>query len=371
MSCTELAHVMKSIGCDNAINLDGGGSSTLWGAGEPFSGVLNYPSDNGAYDHLGERACANALVFTSTNAATPALDGRLASLNYNTLTRTSETLTVTAVYTNIGSQTWTTSTVSIVPSRPLARTSAFIPVSQQATFATMSPASVAPGQSATFTLTLTPPAVVTPTLYEENFALSHSVSGYFGPMDSALKVRTTVRPPLSGAPSMIVVQGTATGPNNQWYDETGSSGWGSSTVGFTASGVSNGGTQRFCSTAVAGRFANFRPVFDVPGIYRVDVSFPNSSNSITAVQYTVNHLQGSNAFTLNQNTAGNANTWQTLGEFQFGTGNNGTFGDHSVQVGNGALAITTPQNRFYSGAARFDYVGPLPPQAAINEWSLY
>jgi hypothetical protein len=371
MSCTELAHVLKSIGCDNAINLDGGGSSTLWGSGEPFNGILNFPSDNGAYDRLGERACANALVFSSADVQPAAFDARLTGLTYNTLTRTGENLTVTATYTNIGSETWTPSTVRIIPSRPMARSSVFIPAGQETTFATMSPAIVAPGQSANFTLSLVPPTVSTATLFEENFALTHTVSGYFGPPDSALKVRTTVRAPLSGAPSMIVVQGTATGPNNQWYDETGSTGWSNSTVGFTAAGVSNGGTQRFCGTGEANRFAAFRPIFDVPGIYRVDVAFPPSTNNITAVQYTVNHLQGSHGATLNQNLAANANVWHTLGEFEFGTGVSGNFGLHSVHVTNGSMVMTTPQNRFYSGAVRFDYVGPLPNQAAVTDWTMY
>jgi hypothetical protein len=122
---------------------------------------------------------------------------------------------------------------------------------------------------------------------------------------------------------------------------------------------------------VANRFAHFRPIFEVPGIYRVDVAFPASTNNITAVQYTVNHLQGSNTFTLNQNSPGNANVWHTLGEFQFGDGVNGSFGVHSVRVSNDSLVITTPQNRFYSGAARFDFVGPLPPPATVADWSMY
>ncbi|HNT36905.1 MAG TPA: phosphodiester glycosidase family protein, partial [bacterium] len=40
MTCEELAQVMAQLGCPNALNLDGGGSSTLWGAGEQYNGVL-------------------------------------------------------------------------------------------------------------------------------------------------------------------------------------------------------------------------------------------------------------------------------------------------------------------------------------------
>lgn len=47
-------------GCDNAINLDGGGSSTLW---EELYGVLNHPSDNGKFDNKGERRVANSIII--------------------------------------------------------------------------------------------------------------------------------------------------------------------------------------------------------------------------------------------------------------------------------------------------------------------
>lgn len=369
MSCTELATVMQELGCVDAINLDGGGSTTLWAAGEPNNGVVNYPSDNSTYDHLGERRCANALIITSTAPAAAPWDGRLTSLSYDTLSRTDEPLEVTAVYTNIGSETWTTSNVKIVPSRAFGRTSAFIPTGDELTFFSMSPASVATGETATFTINLTPPTVAVDTFYTENFALEHTTVGYFGPADNELQIRTTVRPPLSGAPSLILVQGTATGPNNQWYVE-GPSGWANSSLSFTAEGVSNSGSQRYCSASSTGRYARFQPEFEVAGVYKVEVAFPHSTNSITDVVYTVNHLNGSNQFTLNQNSSGLANTWNLLGQFSFGTGTTGAgggeiaLGTHYVEVGN----PTQTGNRFYSGAVRFDYVEPL---SSVDDWVIF
>ena len=59
MSTMELAQLMKQLNCQNAINLDGGGSTTLWLAGK---GVLNHPSDNRAFDPKGERKVANVLL---------------------------------------------------------------------------------------------------------------------------------------------------------------------------------------------------------------------------------------------------------------------------------------------------------------------
>jgi len=56
----ELSQLMLALGCEKAMNLDGGGSSTAWIKGE---GVVNYPSDNKQFDHQGERAVANAILI--------------------------------------------------------------------------------------------------------------------------------------------------------------------------------------------------------------------------------------------------------------------------------------------------------------------
>jgi hypothetical protein len=67
MTCEELAIVMKQLGCVAAINLDGGGSTTLWVRGEPHEGVVSCPCDDRAFDHLGERAVANALLVEAAD----------------------------------------------------------------------------------------------------------------------------------------------------------------------------------------------------------------------------------------------------------------------------------------------------------------
>ena len=58
MSIPELAFLAKQLGAVEAINLDGGGSTTLWLRGE---GVVNYPCDNRLFDHAGERSVSNAI----------------------------------------------------------------------------------------------------------------------------------------------------------------------------------------------------------------------------------------------------------------------------------------------------------------------
>ena len=59
VSIPELAFLIRVLGGKDALNLDGGGSTTLWLKGAPDNGVLNYPSDNKRFDHMGERAVSN------------------------------------------------------------------------------------------------------------------------------------------------------------------------------------------------------------------------------------------------------------------------------------------------------------------------
>ena len=59
MSIAELTQLSQRLGLTEALNLDGGGSSTLWVLPE---GVLNHPCDNRQFDHEGQRIVPNAIV---------------------------------------------------------------------------------------------------------------------------------------------------------------------------------------------------------------------------------------------------------------------------------------------------------------------
>ena len=63
LSLNELESVMKWLGCVNAINLDGGGSTTMFVKGRPNGGLLNHPSDNNRFDYQGERPVSNAILI--------------------------------------------------------------------------------------------------------------------------------------------------------------------------------------------------------------------------------------------------------------------------------------------------------------------
>ena len=86
MSISELTRFLKWMKLPEAINLDGGGSTTLWVKNYPYGGIVNHPSDNrkwvhtDAYkagmdldnlpadaqkwDHAGERPVANVILIT-------------------------------------------------------------------------------------------------------------------------------------------------------------------------------------------------------------------------------------------------------------------------------------------------------------------
>ena len=63
MSLTELSKVLAWLGARDGINLDGGGSTSLWVNGRSGEGVVNYPSDNKKWDHEGERKVANVILL--------------------------------------------------------------------------------------------------------------------------------------------------------------------------------------------------------------------------------------------------------------------------------------------------------------------
>ena len=63
MTLAELTDLMISLHCKDAVNLDGGGSTTMWISGKPFNGVVNMPCDNKKFDHEGERAVSDIIII--------------------------------------------------------------------------------------------------------------------------------------------------------------------------------------------------------------------------------------------------------------------------------------------------------------------
>ena len=59
MTISELISFCLQLGLTDALNLDGGGSSTLWAQ---KAGVISNPCDNRRFDHAGQRKVPNALI---------------------------------------------------------------------------------------------------------------------------------------------------------------------------------------------------------------------------------------------------------------------------------------------------------------------
>jgi exopolysaccharide biosynthesis protein len=63
MTLAELTDLMISLHCKDVVNLDGGGSTTMWISGKPFNGIVNMPCDNKKFDHEGERAVSDIIII--------------------------------------------------------------------------------------------------------------------------------------------------------------------------------------------------------------------------------------------------------------------------------------------------------------------
>lgn len=350
MTCQELAEVMQQLGCTDALNLDGGGSTTLWGAGQLHGGVLNFPSDNGEYDHLGERSCSNAIAIESTSPTAATWDADLIDKNFDTLMLTGSQQTVTLTYRNVGTGTWTASDTWIALARPDSRTSVFHdaatwPSASQP--ATMTPATVAPGETANFSFVMQAPEVTVTEVHDEHFMLVHDGVGRIGPADSEAWMRFSVQPPVAPRETFIV-ESRPGGLNNAWYSDDGMA---NTSANCIAPGCTGDIGTRYGSTyvSVAGlKNATAAPDFPAAGDYRVYVAWADGSSRRTPITYHVNHAGGTETFLIDQTAT--ANEWVPLGDepYHFNEGFGG-----SVVMTNEDIDVSGSMN---AGAVMFEFV---------------
>lgn len=352
MSCDELAQVMQQLGCSDALNLDGGGSTTLWGAGEMFNGVLNYPSDNGLFDHRGERACSNAIAIAAAPPSPKAWDGRLTSKVYSMNMQIESQQTVTLIYENIGTSTWTAEDTRLILARPETRVSelmdsdTWISPSQPAL---MTPSEVVTGATATFSFVLKAPLIEADAQYLEHFMLTQAGVGRIGPADSEAFMRFVVQTPVAPGETFLV-ESRPGGRNSGWYSD---SGMADTSANCTAPGCTANIGMRYGSTyqSVAGlKNATVAPDFPEAASYKVYVAWGAGSSRRSPVTYHVNHSKGKDTFQIDQSAQ--ANVWVQLGTepYLFNKGFGG-----SVVMTNEDIDVS---GSMYAGAVKFEFVPP-------------
>ncbi|MGI8906546.1 MAG: phosphodiester glycosidase family protein [Candidatus Sumerlaeaceae bacterium] len=348
LTCDEMATVMRDLGCDDATSLDGGGSTTMWVRGEENGGVVNYPSDNGVYDHLGERSCSNAIAIISPAAPPAALDARILSAKYFPAVIGGTSQTVTLSYRNIGTQTWTAANTKLKVTRPRTRTSPF--AADSAWPATDTPAllpsaTVAPDAVTTFSFVMTAPVVPAPTIYYEHFGLYEEGVGPFGPADNEPRLKITVSPQSVPTTGVIVIESRLGGKNYQWYAENGV--WADSATNCTTPDATGNIGMRWGSTyrSVAGaKSATYTPDFAEQTTCGVFVTWGNGGSRRNPVTYEVIDANGTTKYLVDQ--TGTPNVWQRLGAHTFYAGTSGY-----VRVSNSDIDAS---GSMYSAAVRFD-----------------
>jgi hypothetical protein len=204
MTCEDMAGVFGRYGAFDALNLDGGGSSTMWLAD---GGVLNRPSDGR------ERTVANHLAIIASGAGpsphcpTPTWRGEFVAQSWPPAHDASATLFAGQVQDgwvelrNTGASPWDANT-KLAPT-PRDQPS---PLAAPAWLAPHRVSSVAaptpPGQVGRFALPLLGPA---PGEYTQTFGLLQEGVAWFaddgGPPDTFITIRvTSVPPPPDAAP---------------------------------------------------------------------------------------------------------------------------------------------------------------------------
>ena len=71
VTINELGSLLRWMGANEALNLDGGGSTTMYIRGESNDGIVNHPSDGlFGFNHRGERSVCNSILLLDSSMAT-------------------------------------------------------------------------------------------------------------------------------------------------------------------------------------------------------------------------------------------------------------------------------------------------------------
>ncbi|MCC5878135.1 MAG: phosphodiester glycosidase family protein [Candidatus Sumerlaeia bacterium] len=348
MTCNETGQLLHALGAIEAVNFDGGGSTTMWIAGEPNNGVVNYPSDNSTYDHAGERGAVDAIaVIAPPLAEQPPWDARLTAVEAPGHLLPDEEGTVTVTVRNIGTETWTADSVTLQVSRPQGGPSPFADESwiSPGHPVRMTPDRVPPGNEGAFVYTLGTPAV------EELSTITDTLSLYrngsrFGLPDNAIRLSIDVYTEMLDAP-VIFMEAVPPGIHHQWFS---GSGWSRGGGNCTAEGLAGNISQMYSATrrnAIGVRTGRYTPLLVEGGTYEVHVSWGEGSLRQPDITYTVVHAHGSEDFIVDQSAT--ANEWIRLGDtFEFLPG----LGPTRIEVSNKDTVDESVSGNMYAGGVK-------------------
>jgi hypothetical protein len=334
MSHAQVAELLIALGAVNATQLDGGGSSTVWGRD---LGVVNTPSDGR------ERAVAMAVCVVAPPLERAYMgkwlgDGTAVTLDAGEPGR------ATMRFLNTGSEVWG-SDILLSTTEPRGRESLFRAPDwlDARTPCGLRNPGVGPGEVGEFDLSLLAPDSNDALTFHEAFGLMRADGQRFGAERNRLAL--TVNPRRGAVPRRdILIESRGGGRNHGWYSERGA--WADVGVDCRVPGSTPGIGMRYASTnrSVAGlKSAVYRPVLEAPGIYEVFVAWGAAGNRRAPVTYRVEHADGVHRLQLDQTAE--AECWVSLGRYRFEPGSGG-----SLQVSNEDIDT---RGNLYAGAVRF------------------
>lgn len=198
MTCLELGTLMKGLGAHEAVNLDGGGSSTMW---LKSTGVVNTPSDGA------QRVVANHLAINATGqgpaAHCPAKpNATFAAAESPAELVAGEESVVWLEMTNAGTTTWDPAATRVGTQDAENRDSAFFKEGNwiSASRPTGVDAATAPGAIGRFSWAMVAPEVTESTLFEETFQLVQSGAFFGSKQTMSILVHPVTGPTIPGDP---------------------------------------------------------------------------------------------------------------------------------------------------------------------------
>ncbi|HEX5059094.1 MAG TPA: phosphodiester glycosidase family protein [Kofleriaceae bacterium] len=179
MTCDELGALLEGLGASDAVNLDGGGSSTMWLAG---TGVLNFPSDGA------QRVVANHLAINATgtgaapNCPHPKFAATFVGSEAPMEMTSGDEAVVFLEATNDGNASWDITQTRVGTQDPQDRDSAFFKAENwiAPNRPTGADHTYAPGATGRFTWAMVAPEVEKSTMFDETFQLVHEGVAWFG-----------------------------------------------------------------------------------------------------------------------------------------------------------------------------------------------